>query len=299
MTSPSRRPLRAFGRRAGTVMLLPFLAGCISERREEVLGGEIATQVNGTVPLMRDGPINNYVGDLGRLIASHSDRPGLTYHFYVVDTDGVNAFALPGGYIYVNRGLIERTANVSELAGVLAHEIGHVSARHGVKMLQRELRTRSMSRFMYETLLGRGPILSHEAVDVGGTLWVAAHSRADEQEADRLAVKYLIRTGVDPRGMLTLFEGFRREEMASRTTQIGGWFSTHPSSAERLRLTGVEIRRDLEDPHGDLAVQVPSYRAFMRRLRSLPPPESAARFPSLLPETPPAPERGVLGHLGR
>jgi predicted Zn-dependent protease len=280
-------------------MLLALLAGCINERREEALGDEIAAQVNGTMPILRDGPINNYVGDLGRLIASHSDRPGLTYHFYVVDTDGVNAFALPGGYIYINRGLIERTANVSELAGVLAHEIGHVSARHGVKMLQRELRTRSMSRFMYETLLGRGPILSHEAVDVGGTLWVAAHSRADEEEADRLAVKYLIRTGVDPRGMLTLFEGFRREELEARTSAVGGWFATHPSSAERLRLTDREIREDLGDAHGDLAVQVPSYRAFMRRLRSLPPPESAARYPTLIPDAPTRPSHGVLLHVGR
>jgi predicted Zn-dependent protease len=278
---------------------LPLLGGCINERREEALGHQIAGEVNGNVPLLHDGPINNYVTDLGRLIASRSDRPDLTYHFYIVDTDGVNAFALPGGYIYVNRGLIERTDNVSELAGVLAHEIGHVAARHGVKMLQREMRTRSMSRFMYETLLGRGPLVSPQAVDVGGELWMAAHSRADEEEADRLAVKYLIRTGVDPRGMLTLFEGFREEEVAAPSSPVGGWLSTHPSSASRLRMTRREIREDLKDPHGELAVQVPSYDDFMRRLRALPPPESSERYPTLLPEDHPRSSRGVLLGIGQ
>jgi beta-barrel assembly-enhancing protease len=296
---PARRPARRGGRRAWLVALLPLLSGCIDERREQALGSQIAGQVNGSMPLVHDGPINNYVGDLGRLIASRGDRPELSYHFYIVDTDGVNAFALPGGYIYINRGLIERTRNVSELAGVLAHEIAHVSARHGVKTLQRELRTRSMSRFMYETLLGRDPIVIPEAVDVGGTLWLAAHSRADEDEADRLAVKFLIRTGVDPNGMLTLFDGFRQEEERTPGSPVNGWFSTHPSSAARMQATEREIRHDLKEPHGRLAVQVPSYRDFMRRVRSLPPPESAARYPTLLPEERHESSHGILLRVGK
>jgi hypothetical protein len=99
--------------------------------------------------------------------------------------------------------------------------------------------------------------------------------------------------------MLTLFEGFRREEMAAPSTALASWFSPHPSSAERLRATDREIREDLREPHGELAVQVPSYRAFMRRLRSLPPPQAAERYPSLIPEERPGPTHGVLLHVGR
>jgi beta-barrel assembly-enhancing protease len=282
----ARRPAITGGRRAWVLALLPLLAGCISERREQALGDQIAGQVNSNVPLVRDRAINHYVTDLGRLIASRSDRPEITYRFYIVDTDGVNAFALPGGYIYVNRGLVERTENVSELAGVLAHEIGHVAARHGAKSLQRQMRTRSMSHFMYETLLGRGPLLSDEAVDLGGQLWMAAHSRADEEEADRLAVGYLIRSGVDPRGMLTLFDGFRREEAAMPSSPVGGWFSTHPSSAARLQATENEIEVRLKNGPGHLAMQVSSYRDFMRRLRSLPPADQADVYPMLRAATP-------------
>ena len=260
--------------RAALFAALPLLSGCIGEQREMELGDQIAAQINANVPLVKDIPLNLYVGDLGRLIARHSERPDLPYRFYIVDTDGVNAFALPGGHIYINRGLIERTRNVSELAGVLAHEIGHVAARHGAKALQRQLRTRSMSHFLYSTLLGREPLLNDEALDVGGELWMAAHSRSDEQEADRLAVKYLISSGVDPRGMLSLFDEFEREEAASPEGALASWFSTHPASHERLLATGKTIREQLNDEESqELAVQVPSYREFMHRLRALPPPD--------------------------
>ncbi|CAA9369139.1 MAG: Putative Zn-dependent protease [uncultured Gemmatimonadetes bacterium] len=251
--------------------LLPLLAGCVSEKREQELGDQIAIQINNQIPLVSDGPLNHYVTDLGRMLARRSERPDVPYRFYIVDTEGVNAFALPGGHIYVNRGLIERTRNVSELAGVLAHEIGHVAARHGAKNLQRQMRTRSMSGILYKVILNREPILDQEALDIGGAVWSAAHSRNDEQEADRLAVGYLIASGVDPNGMLSLFNGFVKEEAAVPQGVMAQWFSTHPASKQRLKITRAEIQERMPATRQRLATQVPSYDDFLRRLHELPP----------------------------
>jgi predicted Zn-dependent protease len=270
------RRLRARVRPAGAALaLLPLLlAGCISEKREQALGDQIAANVNARVPLVRDVPLNLYVNELGGLIARHSARPDVRYHFYIVDTDAVNAFALPGGHIYVNRGLIERTSNVSELAGVLAHEIGHVAARHGAKNLQRQMRTSSMSTLLYQTILGRKPLLDQQALQLGNQLWFAAHSRHDEAEADRLAVGYLIDTGVDPNGMLTLFDSLAHEEQAAPDgTPAAAWFSTHPATAHRIEVTRARIAELLPaHPREQLATNNASYPLFLRRLYALPPP---------------------------
>ena len=268
------RPLRAGRRLLAAALALPLLAGCISEEREVALGNQIAANVNARIPLVEDAPLNLYVTDLGRMIAKHSARPDLRYHFYIVDTDGINAFALPGGHIYINRGLIERTRNVSELAGVLAHEIGHVAARHGARNLQRQLRTGGLSGLLWRAVVGRDPLLDQEALKLGGQIWLASHSRHDEAEADRLAVRYLIDTGVDPRGMLTLFTHLLEEEQ--RYPQMAGddgWFATHPATAQRLELTRQQIRTVLpEGSGGKLADNNASYPRFLQRLSDLPPP---------------------------
>lgn len=246
------------------------LTGCVTEQREVALGNQIATQINAQVPLVQDAPLNLYINDLGRLIARHSERPDLQYYFYIVDSPALNAFALPGGHIYVNRGIIERTQNVSELAGILAHEIGHVAARHGAENLQRQMRTRSMAATMYQLILNRKPLLDQEALDLGGALWQAQNSRADEQEADRLAVGYLVRTGVDPRGMLSLFSALWEEEQQMPASEQVGWFSTHPGTAARMQATRQQIRA-LPEAKKPLATNNESYAAFLRRLSEQPP----------------------------
>ena len=278
------RTLAGRARRLGVAAaLVPLLAACVSEKQEQMVGDQIAAQINTQVPLVQDAPLNLYVNDLGRMIARHSARPDVPYRFYIVDTEGVNAFALPGGHIYVNRGLIERTENVSELAGVLAHEIGHVAARHGAKTLQRQMRTRSMSGFLYWVILDREPLLDQETLDIGGQVWSAAHSRHDEQEADRLAVGYLIDSGVDPQGMVSLFNGFVQEEASMPQGTVAQWFSTHPETAQRLKITRKEISERLPAVKGRLATQVPSYDDFLRRLGQLPPPVPTLQVSPLAP----------------
>jgi predicted Zn-dependent protease len=260
------RPLR------GGAALLAALAlgGCVTEQREVAIGNQIAAQINTQVPLVQDIPLNLYLNDLGGLIARHSQRPDLQYHFYIVDSPALNAFALPGGHVYVNRGLIERTSNVSELAGILAHEIGHVAARHGAENLQRQMRTRSMASTMYQLILGSKPLLDQEALDLGGALWAAQHSRADEAEADQMAVGYLVNTGVDPRGMLSLFSALWEEEQRVPVGEQVSWFSTHPGTAARMQATRQQIRA-LPPPPQPLATNNDSYAAFLRRITQLPP----------------------------
>ena len=270
-------PARGKGARLAALglALLPALAGCVSEAQEKDLGSQIAANLNARLPLVQDAPLNLYVNDLGNLVARHGGRPDLTYHFYIVDTDAVNAFALPGGYIYVDRGLIERTRNVSELAGVLAHEIGHVALRHGARNLERQMRTSGMSSLLYRKILGRGPILDQQALQIGSELWTASHSRADETAADKEAVKYLIATGVDPNGMVELFQELMREERAEPSAQTAEWFSTHPNTARRLVLTEQTIHQLL--PRGGTVAGKPlarnnaSYPLFLQRIQMLPP----------------------------
>lgn len=262
---------RSRARAALGLLLLPLLAGCVSEAREAELGSQIAASVNTRVPLVQDVPLSLYVNDLGQLIARHSARPDLRYHFYIVDNEAVNAFALPGGYVYVDRGLIERTHSVSELAGVLAHEIAHVALRHGAKNLQRQMRTSSMSNLLYRTILGRGPLLDQQALQMGNQLWTAAHSRADEAAADQEAVKYLIATGINPQGMVRLFHGLMLEEREDPQRADLEWFSSHPNTASRLQATETAIARDMPRPAPRLADDNASYPLFLARVQMLPP----------------------------
>lgn len=263
------------------LLLLPALAGCVSEAREQELGSQIAANLNARVPLVQDVPLSLYVNDLGQLIARHSARPDLQYRFYIVDNEAVNAFALPGGYIYVDRGLIERTQNVSELAGVLAHEIAHVALRHGAQNLQRQMRTSSMSNLLYRTILGRGPLLDQQALRLGNQLWTSAHSRQDETAADQEAVKYLIAAGINPQGMVRLFNGLMHEERADPRQTNLEWFDSHPATANRLRATETAIAQLMPSPAPRLADDNASYPLFLARVQMLPP------APPMIPMTVP------------
>ena len=115
-------------------------AGCapqVSTQQEVAIGADYSRQINRQMPMLNDQATLSYVNQIGSQLAAIADPRGIRYHFYVVNSDVVNAFALPGGYVYVNRGIIERADNLSEFAGVLAHEIGHVAERHSIEQLQR------------------------------------------------------------------------------------------------------------------------------------------------------------------
>jgi beta-barrel assembly-enhancing protease len=254
------------------VLALLALAGCVSEEQEQRLGDAIAHDINQHIPLVQDPLAIRYLNQLGLRIAQTSERPNVPYRFYIVNSAVVNAFALPGGHIYVTRGLIDRTDNAAELSAVLAHEVGHVAARHGAQALERELRTGSAMSMFWELFLGREPaLLEQRALGLGGRLWFATHSRRAEREADRLAIRYMIRSGMDPEGMITMLEGLLEEE-AQEARQDVEWFSTHPTTDERLRMLRRKVEQIGPEIPDDLTEDIASFPMFRQRLRSLPPP---------------------------
>lgn len=252
-----------------------LLGGCVSQEREQQLGDIMSAEINAQLPLVEDPLLQAYVDRLGNRLAEVSERPEVGYRFYIINTEMVNAFALPGGHVYLTRGLIERTRNGPELAGVLAHEVGHVAARHGVQKLERHLRTGSLMTLLYQLVLGREPeLLRQNSLELAGVLWNASHSRADEEEADRLAVEYLVEAGVDPRGVVTLLHALLEEE-EDQTSRVGSWFSTHPMTRNRIEVAREEIRDELGDSSPEIELRLSSYPAFLRRMASLPPPPDA------------------------
>src|SRR5688500_14025053 len=228
----------------------------------------MASEVNPHLPLIVDPALNAYVETIGRRIGAVSGRDELEFTFYLVNTDVVNAFALPGGHIYLTRGLIERMEGEAEFAGALAHEVGHIAARHGVQKLQRELRTGSLVNVLYNTILGGEPALLREnSLQMADVLWTAEHSRRDEKEADRLAIRYLREAGVDPRGVVTLLETLLREEQ-SNSDQFGTletWFSSHPLTETRV-LDAREVIAGLDLAESNAAPAPSSFSEFRARI---------------------------------
>ena len=171
---------------------------------------------------------------LGNQIASHTSRADLQWQFYVVNTDVVNAFALPGGIVYVNRGVLERADRMDELAGVMAHEIEHVVRRHSVKQME-QMQGANVGVALACTLTN---ICSNQAaaaaINVGGTAIFAKFSRTDEVQADEGGFQNVINAGISPEGMLSFFQKLLAEEQQSNNSNVSSWFSDHPGTQDRI-----------------------------------------------------------------
>lgn len=213
----------------GSDKLFGWLGG--SQSDEIRIGRQLALQVEQQAKLVEDPLITEYVNRVGQNIVLHSDAK-VPFTIKVIDSDEVNAFALPGGYFFVNKGLILAADNEAELAGVMAHEIAHVAARHAME-------NQGKGTFInYAALAGiifGGPIVSTVLQNGGGILAGLAmlkFSRGAEEEADRLGVQYLYASGYDPTAMGTMFE-----KLASKNKKKPGsfakLFTTHPQSLDR------------------------------------------------------------------
>jgi beta-barrel assembly-enhancing protease len=186
----------------------------------------------------------------------------------VVNAPQVNAFAVPGGHIYLNRGLIERTRNESELAGVLAHEIAHVEHRHGIDQMERAQGANLALTAAY-VLMGRAPSGAEEAlIGVGGNLYFARHSREAENEADASAVGLLVRSGISPQGLPSFFEVLLQEQQR-RPSSVEQWFSTHPLTTDRVSNTRHMINQVPQAQMRNLRTNSNGYTSMVNRLRQL------------------------------
>lgn len=256
--------------RIALVGTLLFMAGCaISTQREVDMGGDFAVQVNRQLRLVRDADVVSYVNVLGDSIAAVADDRDLDWTFHVVDSKEVNAFAAPGGYVWVNRGLIERTTNLAQLAGVLAHEIGHVTMRHSVQQMETSQRANVGLTLacILTNVCDYG--ITNTAVQLGGGALFAKFSRDDETEADRVAVQYVTRAGIDPRGIPEMFRILLKER-EDRPTGMQGWFSTHPLEEARVRATEADIARMPAASLKGLRIDSERFQQFRRRVIALP-----------------------------
>ncbi|WP_420126687.1 M48 family metallopeptidase [Longimicrobium sp.] len=255
-------------------------AGCapqVSTQQEVALGADYSAQINRQMPMLNDQATLNYINQIGSQLAAIADPRGIRYHFYVVNSDVVNAFALPGGYVYVNRGIIERADNVSELAGVLAHEIGHVAERHSIEQLQRAQNANLGLNVLYGVLLGRAPSGVEQAgIQVGGSAVFAGYTRDAEREADRVGVAYLMRAGYNPNGLATFFEELLslQQRQPSRVEQ---WFATHPTTQERVANARAIIAATPGAQGANLTTDTRAFQNIRARVTSLPAPPDRRR----------------------
>lgn len=199
-----------------------------------------------------DQRVQDYVDRIGQALAAHSDRPELAYTFTVIDSQDINAFALPGGYIYVNRGLMAYLDSEAELAAVLAHEIGHVTARHSVRQQSAAQANSILAQLAYMTT---GSADLADASNTYGTTLVRGYGREHELEADSEGAVYLYNTGYDPDALLEVIGVLKDQEQYNRVRaqQAGkkaqgyhGLFSTHPRNDSRLQQV-VRTASELDD----------------------------------------------------
>jgi predicted Zn-dependent protease len=250
---------------------LSTVACAVSQQEERQMGEEYASQINAQLPIVSDPEINRYVNVLGDSIARLTSRGDLDWRFFVVDAKDVNAFAVPGGFVYVNRGLIERTDQMDELAGVLGHEIGHVVKRHTVKQMQQAQKANigvTVGCVLMPAVCNSG--VGNAAINVAGGALFAKFSRSDEAEADQVGFDNVVRARISPKGMVTMFQKLL-DERNSRPAGVEAWLATHPLEEDRIAAIQARINAMPASQLNSLSTNSSNYQSFKRRVMSLPP----------------------------
>jgi predicted Zn-dependent protease len=195
----------------------------ISDRQEVQIGKQINQQlVSQEFRVYRNPEINRYINEIGQRLELQSKRPDIPYTFQVIDDKGINAFATMGGFVYINRGLIASADNEAQLASVMAHEIGHIGARHAIQQMRQTAIARGLA-----TAAG---LNSNTLVNIGVELALQRpNSRKDEFQADQLGLETLMQTGYAPSAMV----GFM-EKLLKKGDSVPSFLSTHPATSERI-----------------------------------------------------------------
>ncbi len=233
-----------------------------SDQEGLVLGRKFAAETDRRVVLLKDPVIVEYLQGLVAKLGAQAQRPEFVYKVTVVDSPQINAFSLPGGYVYVYRGLLNMAWNESELTGMLAHEISHVVARHNLNRLSRHEVARELAR----RSRAQGVRLELSATEAAA--WEGAFSRGEEAEADLLGFYTMLRAGWQPEGLISAFEGIRA--FTGDREMVAQMWATHPPAAERSRYLTEELR--IVEPPANLRRDSGAFQLMKVLLRELPAP---------------------------
>ncbi|HJT60760.1 MAG TPA: M48 family metallopeptidase [Burkholderiales bacterium] len=204
----------------------------IDEPEEIAIGKDVASRLLGAAPLVADARLQRYVNHVGRWLAAQTERPDLPWQFGVLDSPNVNAFAVPGGTIFITRGLLERMHNEAELAGVLGHEIVHVLRKHHLKAIQKGAQSSLAGDAMSMALKDRAGPARDKLIAFGTEMYSRGLDKGDELEADRLGIVIAARGGYDAYGLPSVLQTL--QAISAQDSAIALMFKTHPAPGERL-----------------------------------------------------------------
>lgn len=215
-------------------------AALMSPQQEVNVGASEHQKVLKQYGLYQDADLQAYVERVGRKVTAQTERPEVQYKFFVIDSPIINAFALPGGYIYVSRGLVALANSEAELAAVLAHETGHITGRHSAERYSRGLVT-SLGAAVISAAVDRSGVT--QALGVGSNLYLSSYSRGQEAEADSLGLRYMTRGGYDASAMPSFLTSMYQESTLASDGKGEGfnYFSTHPATGQRVADTTAQL----------------------------------------------------------
>ena len=212
----------------------------VDEPEEIEIGHGIASNLLGASPLMPDNKVQQYVNQVGRWVSLHTERPDLPWQFGVLESSDINAFATPGGTIFITQGLLQRMNNESELAGVLAHEMVHVLRKHHLAALQKGARMDLASDLAGEALKNKAdPAILDKAIKAGTEVYARGLDKNDEFEADRMGIVIATRAGYDPYGLPAVLQML--DASNAQDSSLALMFKTHPAPRDRLSLLDKEM----------------------------------------------------------
>jgi predicted Zn-dependent protease len=225
----------------------------INQEEEIAIGRDLAATLLGAAPLVNDAKLQTYVNNVGRWIAAQSERPDLPWQFGVLDAPQLNAFAVPGGTIFITRGLLERMRSEAELAGVLGHEIVHVVKKHHLKAIQKGAMTALAGDALALATQNRGSAATNEKlVSFGKEMYSRGLDKGDEFEADRLGVVLAARAGYESYGLPSVLQTL--QSMNAEDSGVALMFKTHPAPGERLEQLGDKMQPTLDAYAGQPAL---------------------------------------------
>ena len=245
----------------------------ITEEEEYYIGRAVSAMILAEYPVYKNDALTKYVNRVGNAVVIHSDRPETYagYHFLILDTEEVNAMAAPGGFIFISKGLLKRCGDEEMLSSILAHEVGHVSGKHGLRSIKKSrlidafriIGSEAAKRYAPENLAQLTEIFEDALGDIAEKLIERGYDRKYEYEADELSVKISARTGYDAHGLLD-FLATMVDDTSSESSK--GWFKTHPSANDRIGRVDKEIA-SIKNMPSKITARTARFQSAMKSLR--------------------------------